>query len=847
MTRLAQFGGSGSPVGVGVSLPTPGDFLPSLVTVLVILGGVVALAVLVIALRFWLQRRGERDRAARRVVLRLAAPREVPEAGTESKTVPERMAAAEAFAAAVWTALRRRAPFSPTRLVQRLAGVGPEPVTLEIVAHAGVVQLLAIVPEDLVEAVTLAVRSAYPLATVERVPDYNLFLPTGAVAARAFTLRQRSIFPLRTSTVLGQDVLPLLVAALARAREHGGALFQLTLLPAGNGWQMQAHRVARTLVAGPQNKPSVLNPLTHLRSEPLPTAPSHEATPADTALASAIETKAAKVGFLANLRIVTAAPTAAEADERLRGIAAVFTTLAAQESQQQLVPALTLPGASIVPDAIYRHSRARSAFTLNTEELTTLFHLPFPGAALPYVVSLAARILPAPPTLPTEGVLLGTNRAGGMERPVRLGLDDRRRHLYVIGATGVGKSVLLSNLILQDIAAGHGVGVIDPHGSLVEEVLANFPSNRLNDLLLFEPAATERPVGLNLLEAETPEERDRAAAEMLAIFLKLFPPEIVGPMFEHTMRNALLTLMADPTNPNTLVEIPRLLTDKGFQRALVDKVTDPLVRSFWEAEQAKTSAFHQSEMLGYVISKVGRFVENAMMRNIIGQARSGLRFTDILEGRKVLLVNLSRGAIGEINADLLGLLLVAKLQLAAFARASRPEAQRPDFFLYLDEFQHFVTDSVATILSEARKYRLNLALAHQYLGQLVRGSDTVVRDAVLGNAGSTVAFRLGVEDAPVFAQHFAPDVSAYDLTNLDRFTAYAKLLVNNVATSPFTLSTLPPPSANPAAAAPVRRQARERIGRPRAEVEAEIASRARLGSLPAAPPSPPLGDAAPRA
>jgi hypothetical protein len=845
MTRLAQLG-SGNPTEVGISLPSPVSFLPALSSILVVLGVLVALAATVALVRFWLQRRGERERAARRVVLRLAAPREVPEVGSEVRTVPERMAATEAFVAALWSALRRRSPISLATLFQRLAGVGPEPVTLEIVAHAGVVQFLAVVPEDLVEAVTLGVRSTYPLATVERVSDYNLFLPTGAIAARAFTLRQRSIFPLRTSTALGQDVLPLLVAALARAREHGGALFQLTLLPAGSGWQMQAHRVARTLAVGRENKPSVFNPLTHIRSESFTPTPRHEPTPADTALAQAIETKASKVGFQVNLRIVIAAPTAAEADERLRGIAAVFTTLAAQESQQQLVPVLMLPGASTVPDSIYRHFRARSGFTLNAEELTTLFHLPFPGTALPYVVSLAARTLPAPPGLPTDGTLLGVNRAAGGERPVRLALDDRRRHLYVIGATGVGKSVLLSNLILQDIAAGHGVGVIDPHGSLVEEILANFPANRSGDLLLFEPASLERPVGLNLLEAETPAARDRAAGEMIAIFLKLFPPEIVGPMFEHTMRNALLTLMADPSSPNTLVEIPRLLTDKSFQQALVAKVEDPIVRSFWEAEQAKTSAFHQSEMLGYVISKVGRFVENAMMRNIIGQARSGVRFDDILNQRRVLLVNLSRGAIGEINADLLGLILVAKLQLAAFARAALPETERPDFFLYLDEFQHFVTDSVATVLSEARKYRLNLTLAHQYLGQLVRGSDTMVRDAVLGNAGSVVAFRLGVEDAPTFAQHFAPDVSAYDLTNLDRFTAYAKLLVNNVATPPFTLATLPPPATNPALTAGIRRAARERIGRPRAEVEAEIVARSRLGAL-SAPPSPPIGDAVPRA
>jgi hypothetical protein len=839
---------SSGEVGIGSQIPAASDLLPSVGVVLSIVGGIIAAVSIVVLGRWWLGKRGEQERAAGRVVLKLTVPREIPESGGTPRTVTEYGASAEAFAGALWSALRRRQPFSVGRLLSSASGIGSEPVTLEIVAHGGSVQFYAVVPKELTEAVTLAARSAYPLVSVETVPDYNLFLPSGAVAARAFTLRQRSIFPLRTTTTLGQDFLPTLITALARAKDHGGALLQLTLLPAGTGWQQQARRVARTLVLGPSNKtPSALNPLSQFRSAPLTPPAPHELTQADQALAAAIEGKASKVGFRVNLRIVAAAPTAAEADERLRGIAATFTALAAQESQQQIVPQLALPGGTTVSDSIYRHFRQRGAFTLNTEELTTVFHLPFPGSNPPSVAWLSARQLPAPPQLPAEGILLGVNRAGGAERPVRLALDDRRRHLYTIGATGVGKSVLMANLILQDIAAGHGVGVIDPHGSLIEAVLAAYPENRRDDLILFEPASTERPVGLNLLEADTPAERDRAAAEMIAIFLKLFPPEVVGPMFEHTMRNALLTLMADPEHPNTLVEIPRLLTDRSFRDALVARVTDPLVRAYWEGEQAKTSAFHQSEMLGYVISKVGRFVENTTIRNIIGQARSTLSFPEVLAGRKVLLVNLSRGSLGELNADLLGLILVAKLQLAAFARADEPGVEHPDFFLYLDEFQHFVTDSVATVLSEARKYRLNLTLAHQYLGQLVRGADTLVRDAVLGNAGSVVAFRVGVEDAPVLAQHLAPDVSAYDLTNLDRFTAYAKLLVANVATPAFTLSTLPPAPGNPIAAGELRSAARGRSGRPRPEVEAEILERSRLGSTAPLPAPPLASEVTPRA
>ena len=257
------------------------------------------------------------------------------------------------------------------------------------------------------------------------------------------------------------------------------------------------------------------------------------------------------------------------------------------------------------------------------------------------------------------------------------------------------------------------------------------------------------------------------------------------------MRNVMLTLMSDPEHPGTIVEIPRMFTDPVFQKVKVSKVTDPIVRAFWEKEMAKTSDFHKSEMLGYLISKVGRFVENTMMRNVIGQSKSGFDFQRIMNEGKILLVNLSKGTTGEVNANLLGLIIVSKLQMAALRRASLPQEQRRDFFLYIDEFQNFITDSIATILSEARKYRLNLTIAHQYVGQLVQGADTKIRDAVFGNVGTVVAFRVGVEDAETFAQTFAPTFSAFDVTNVEKYTAIVKLLIDNTMSKPFTMKTLP--------------------------------------------------------
>jgi type IV secretory pathway TraG/TraD family ATPase VirD4 len=300
-------------------------------------------------------------------------------------------------------------------------------------------------------------------------------------------------------------------------------------------------------------------------------------------------------------------------------------------------------------------------------------------------------------------------------------------------------------------------------------------------------------------------------------------------MFEHNMRNVMLTLMSDLQNPGTIAEIPRMFTDPEFQKVWIAKLKDPVVRAFWEKEMAKTSDFHKSEMLGYLISKVGRFVENEMMRNIIGQTHSGFDLRDIMDKRKVLLVNLAKGRTGEVNANLLGLIIVSKLQMAALARADLPEEKRHDFYLYIDEFQNFITDSIATILSEARKYRLCLNIAHQYVAQLVQGQDTKVRDAVFGNAGTMICFRIGVDDAETMAKEFAPVFGEYDLLNVEKFTAYIKLLIDNTASKPFNMQTLPPTKGDSEMGQAIKQLARLKYGRDKSIVEAEITERTALG------------------
>jgi type IV secretory pathway TraG/TraD family ATPase VirD4 len=477
----------------------------------------------------------------------------------------------------------------------------------------------------------------------------------------------------------------------------------------------------------------------------------------------------------------------------------------------------------------FRNFNSAQKNILNIEELTSIYHFPTRYIETPYIKAAKSGVAAPPAELPEKGlVLLGKVAFRGEEKEIYFtSKNDRRRHFYIVGQTGTGKTTLLREMIRQDIEAGEGVGVIDPHGDLIEDTLANIPKERVEDVILFEPFDLARPIGLNMLEYDTPEQKDFAAQEMIAIFHKLFPPEIIGPMFEHYMRNAMLALMADKENPGTLVEIPRMFTDPEFLEDRLKKVTDPIVRNFWLKEWKQTTGETKSDMLGYVVSKVGRFIENEMMRNIIGQSHSGFDLGQIMDEKKIFLANLSKGQTGEVNSSLLGLILVSKIQMAAMKRARISEEQRKDFYLYVDEFQNFTTDSIATILSEARKYRLNLILSHQYIPQLT----PEIRNAVLGNVGSISAFRIGADDAEFLEKQFEPEFSRFDLVNLDNFELIVKIMIEDKITSPFKLKTNPPQKGNPEIVEPIKKIAKLKYGKTKEIVEQEILKRSQLTTI----------------
>ena len=740
-------------------------------------------------------------------------------------------------------------------------------ISLEIACTEKKISFYINCPRSLQELVEKQLQAQYPHAFIEIVRGYNPFQKGGQIAATELELSRPYMFPIRTYKTMETDPLNALTNAMSKLGDNEGAAIQFILSPAGHHWQHKPRHLALEIQQG-KNPNSVvkgagakfaaesfgiLRDSAFGKNEPTNTQGHHQdltgmhsaiqLTPMQQEMVKKFEEKASRPGFNTNIRIITSSTTPGAAAVNLNSITSSFL-------QYNMPPfngfkVKSRKTSAVVKDYMFRiYRRSWKKSILNTEEITSLWHLPTPFLETPNIKWLQSKKAPAPVNIPSEGILLGRNIYRGVETPIRAQRDDRRRHTYILGPTGVGKTELMKYMSVQDIQNGEGLCIIDPHGDFIEDILPHVPKERAEDVILFEPFDSERPLGLNMLEVSNEGQKDFAVQEMISIFYKLVTdPAMLGPMFEHNMRNAMLTLMADSEHPGTIVDIPRIFTDTEFQKYKVSKVTDAVVRAFWEKEMAKTSDFHKSEMLGYLISKVGRFVENSMMRNIVGQPKSSFNFREVMDGRKILLVNLAKGKVGEMNAKLLGLILVSKIQMAAMSRADIPEEDRVDFYLYVDEFQNFITDAFSSILSEARKYKLNLIIGHQFLGQLSQGAGAQgagskeLRDAVFGNTGSMVTFRIGVEDAETMAKEFAPVFNDFDLLNVDRYNAFVKLMINGTASKPFNMATYPLPKPTPEqakTAGAIKQLSRLKFGRPRAEVEAEILESSQVADMMAA-------------
>jgi len=836
-----------------------GPFIPSFLKIAILLSGVALFFWLAVTVLRAILRRGTHlPYAFQKTILLVGLPKELSK-DDEKKEIDkeqiwEKIAQAEEFFASIGG---MRAQYGlNTFLFGR-----SDHISFEIIAKDNKIFFAIASPRYLERYIEQQVHAQYPYAQISVIDDYNIFQPQSHVVGAYLKFARSNMFQIKTFRKMDSDPLDAITNSLSKLTENDGAVIQIVCRSSQKYWHKIGARVVREMQKGRKPEQAVKaagaegiigrivytlfsgsKEMTKIgytgkteserrqEHEQKGTVVPYKLSQLEEEMARGIEEKTSKAGLDVNIRVVVSSNDRSTAGMYLDNILNAFAQYNIYEYGNRFNQAKPKSINKLVADFIYRNFDESKRMILNTEEISSIYHFPLPTCETPNIDWLKSRKAPAPVNMPKDGVILGINRYRGKETIVRMKDEDRRRHLYIIGMTGTGKSVLMDNMIKQDIQSGRGVCVIDPHGGLCEAAVESVPKDRAEDVIYFNPADVGRPIGLNMLEANTPDEMDFVCQEMIQIFYKLVTdPAMIGPMFEHNMRNAMLTLMVDKESPGTIAEIPRMFTDENFQKYKLQFVTDPMVRAFWEKEMAKTSDFHKSEMLGYLISKVGRFVENEMIRNIIGQPKSGFDFREVMDKQKILLINLSKGQVGEVNSKLLGLIAVSKLQMAALARANMQEGERKDFYLYIDEFQNYVTDSIAIILAEARKYKLNMIMAHQYIGQLVNGQDTSIRDAVFGNAGTMVSFRIGVEDAETMAKQFAPVFAEYDLINIEKYHAIVRLLIENTAARAFTMATYPPTVGNKELAGQIKELSRLKYGRERSIVADEILERSKLG------------------
>jgi len=716
---------------------------------------------------------------------------------------------------------------------------GQRHVSFEVVAHEGLVHYYVVAPVIMVDVITQAVAAAYPSARLEEVSERNIFNPAGKLSGTIggeFTLKKNFAHPIATYQETKRDAARAMLNALSGASREDGIGIQILIRPAYTGWNRSAVSVAE----GIKKNKGIKSGLSGLSAggimEALWKPPENKETkPEDKQLSSleqarveAIEDKTRYPGYETLIRVVASSNTAGKSQAMLNSVVSAFS-LFDSTSNNGFKFTISRNIEEFVTAYIFRFfPQEIKQNILNTVELASIFHLPDQGSIpTSQVKRQMDKQVDGPTQIMDEGFLLGTNEFRGVKKPIRLSTNDRRRHAYIIGQTGTGKSKLLENLAFQDMMDGKGFAFIDPHGDSAEELLGMVPKERVEDVIYFSPGDMEMPIGLNLFEFDNPDQQDFLIQESIAMLYKLYDPGhtgIVGPRFESWFRNAALTVMSDPDG-SSFLDVQQVFIDQAFADEKIKYVKNRMVLDFWNKEMAGTSESAKGEMLGWFASKFGAFLGNEMMRNIIGQTKSGFDLREIMDNKKILLVNLSKGRTGELNSQLLGMMFVMKFQAAAMGRADIPEAERTDFSLYVDEFQNFATDSFESILSEARKYRLSLILANQFMTQLT----DKIREAIIGNIGTVISGRIGITDAEMLQKKFAPTFDAEDLTKLPNFKTITSVMINNVPSAAFSMTLVPPMGqSNPQLRDALKKLSAAKYGRPRAEVERDIF--ARLGA-----------------
>ncbi|MBQ3470010.1 type IV secretory system conjugative DNA transfer family protein [Candidatus Saccharibacteria bacterium] len=718
---------------------------------------------------------------------------------------------------------------------------GQRHVSFEIVAADGLIKYYAVVPAVITETVKQAIVSAYPTARLEEAYEDNIFSKEAGIAGVSggeLTLRKEYVYPIATYEDMKWDASSALLNALSAAKEGEGMAMQLMFRPTDGAWTKNSEERTKNIRDG--NKKSghgiwvvdTVRDLIRLPVEPMGEHPKDQKEPekpltsAQQEEIGAIEEKARYPGFEVLIRVIASSRNKARSDALIGGVVSAFSQFNSQTYNGFKYNMLT-DERKLAKDFIFRiFPQGNTSSILNTVELATIFHLPSQNT-IPnsQVERQLTKQVDGPAKLVTEGILLGVNEFRGQKKEIRLADDDRRRHVYIIGQTGMGKSVLMGNLAYQDMLAGKGFAFIDPHGDVVEEILSKVPPERIDDVIYFDPGDIEHPMGMNMFEWETEDQKDFIVQEGINMLQSLYDPGnqgFFGPRGQHMFRNAALLLMSDP-NGATFIDIPRCFIDPEFVKSKLQYVTDKAVYDYWTKEfPASQKSNDAGEVITWFASKWGPFLSNTMMKNILGQVHSGFNIRDIMDNNKILLVNLSKGKMGEINSKLLGMIFVMKFQTAAMSRVDTPEDERKDFCLFVDEFQNFSTESFESILSEARKFRLNLVIANQFMTQLT----DKIREGILGNVGTIIAGRVGITDAEMLEKAFLPVFNAEDLHKQPNHHAITTVMMYGVPSTPFTMNLIPPLGvANADVLETLKLYSATKYGRTRAEVDAEINKR----------------------
>lgn len=719
-----------------------------------------------------------------------------------------------------------------------------EPIVFEIAVptYEQEIFFYIAVPEKHIETASKLIQSSWHGSEVNLVEDdYTIFSPPTITKADYLKLVSYDFLPLRTYLEFAQvsqtvDTLDLILGAFTKvAKENEGISLQIIIKKAPSKINKRIMKVAKKLKEGKSLHEAmrsefleiILSLFTLEKEEKKEKKKlEEERKPKEEKVIQGLENKASKPLFYTNIRIVAAAPDENRTETLISSLEKTFHHFSNPPLNEFKI--IRVPQKKIlnfITEWSFRKFNESQKILLSSQELATIFHLPSAITKTPSIHWLKSKTAPPPVNLPSEGIILGKTKWRGEENLVRLTSEDRRRHIYIIGQTGTGKTTFLTNMIVQDIEQGNGCCFVDPHGDAALKLLSFIPKERIDDVIYFDPSDLNWPIGINMLEYDPnyPEQKTFIINELIEIIDKIYNlRETGGPMFEQYFRNALLLLMDDPALEPTLLEIPKVFADDDFREELIERCKNPLVVQFWTKEAPRVGGELSFEnMITYITSKLNPFIANDFIMPIVSQKKSSINFRKIMDEKNIFIVNLSKGRIGDINSYLLGMIIVGKILMAAFSRLDIPEEERKDFYLYIDEFQNVTTNTIATILSEARKFKLDLIIAHQYIGQLTEN----IRKAVFGNVGTIVSFRIGVEDSEILEHQFAPVFDKTDLINIDNFNAYIRLMINGQVSEPFNIKILPPSKGNPEIVEIVKRVSQLKYGKPRILIQQEVRER----------------------